>query len=272
MQHRLKLRLKEPVIAIDFLMDLTKLEKKIVHKVLEIGGVWYKKQNTGKLTRLRNFNQELINGDYIEFHYDPKIADLPTIETLECVYDQENYGVWVKPSGALSQGNEFSDHTSMLRYIERKKKKSYLVHRLDREVIGLMLFAYTKEGAGSLSKLFQEDRVQKYYRAEVQGTLGKIGEEGKIEASIDGDKALTLYKVVEQKEGITVVDVTLKTGRLHQIRRHFHFLGHPVIGDPKYGVLNKNYSGIRLWANKLKFVDPFTRKPLEFNLPETSLV
>jgi tRNA pseudouridine32 synthase/23S rRNA pseudouridine746 synthase len=265
--YRLKLRLPEPILAIDFLVDLTKLDKPTVHKVFEIGGVWFKKQNQGKLNRLRNFHHELVNGDYIEFHYDPKIAALPTLTEAQCIFDTDNYGVWIKPSGALSQGNEFSDHTSMLRLIEKKKRFSYLIHRLDREVEGLMLFAYTKEGARALSRLIQEDRIQKIYRAEVLGLLGKVGEESEISASIDGDSALTQYKVERFDQATTWVTIKLKTGRLHQIRRHFDYIGFPVMGDPKYGVGNKNAEGLKLWAHGLIFQDPFTRKKLEFFLP-----
>ncbi|MFZ4714273.1 MAG: RluA family pseudouridine synthase [Bacteriovoracaceae bacterium] len=266
--YRLKLRLEAPTLTIDFLMDLTRLDKQTVHKVLEIGGVWFKKQNIGKMHRLRNFNHELLNGDYIEFHYDPKIAELPTLTEAKCLYDNLNYGVWVKPSGALSQGNEYSDHTSMLRLIEKKKRNAFLIHRLDREVEGLMLFAYTKDGARRLSTLLQEDRVKKIYRAEVYGTLGTPGYEGEINSSIDGDSALTLYKVESQTASTTFVRVTLKTGRLHQIRRHFDYLGFPLMGDPKYGVGNKNADGLKLWAWGLKFNDPFTRKALEFTLDD----
>ncbi|HLT22061.1 MAG TPA: hypothetical protein VKZ84_01395, partial [Bacteriovoracaceae bacterium] len=75
------------------------------------------------------------------------------------------------------------------------------------------------------------------------------------------------YKRLEVSEGHSLVEVEIKTGRLHQIRKHFEMIGHPVLGDPKYGKGNKNKDGLKLQAYALEFRDPFDRQKKSFQAP-----
>ena len=96
----------------------------------------------------------------------------------------------------------------------------------------------------------------------------KFPEGAEINFKVDGKEARTTFKILEQKEHTAIVIAQIHTGRLHQIRRHFEELGYPVLGDPKYGVGNKNNEGIKLMAYQLKFVDPLSKKQINFELSD----
>ena len=172
----------------------------------------------------------------------------------------------------LAQGNEYGDHCSLLRQAEQAfepPRPAYLVHRLDREAVGLMMIAHSQEAAARLSRLLQDGEVSKAYRIQVKGDLAAQSPRGRIDAPLDGRAALTEYVVENYDPALdcSTVTVTIGTGRLHQIRRHFAGLGYPVMGDPKYGTGNKNTEGLRLMAIGLAFDCPYTRQRQDFQLP-----
>ena len=96
------------------------------------------------------------------------------------------------------------------------------------------------------------------------------GKEGTIDLPVDEKPARTSFRVdsYDPLRDTTTLDVTIETGRHHQIRRHFDAIGHPVLGDPRYGAGNKNREGMRLSAVYLAFKDPFTGKEVELRLGE----
>lgn len=258
----------DPLVLIDFLEKHTKLSKSILKKTLNNGAVWVKKLETSKRLKTRRATAPLTLQSHVEFYFDPKLHSMNVPESRE-VMPHKEWGLWYKPPGLLSQGTDFGDHLSILRQVEKAKGKAYLIHRLDREAHGLMVFAYTHHAAGSLSKLWQQGIVQKFYKVEVVGKLSeKYPEGGEINFKLDGKDARTSFKILEQKEFTAILLVQIHTGRLHQIRRHFEELGYPVLGDPKYGVGNKNNDGIRLMAYQLKFVDPLSKKEINFELSD----
>ena len=258
----------DPLILIDFLEKHTKLSKSVLKKVLNNGGVWFRKLASSKRLRTRRASAPLTLESHIEFFYDPRFLALEVPEARE-VFAQKEWGLWYKPSGLLSQGTDFGDHCSILRQVEKAKGKSFLVHRLDREAHGLMLFAYTHHAASAFSQLWQKGVVQKFYKVEVLGDIKKkFPNGGEIHFKIDGKDAHTTFTITEQKEHTAILLVQIHTGRLHQIRRHFEELGYPVLGDPKYGVGNKNNEGIRLMAYQLKFTDPLSKKEINFLLSD----
>ncbi len=261
------LREGDPFVLIDYLEKYSKLSKSTLKKVLNNGGVWVRLYNDSKLARVRRATYELNKDSLVEFYYDPKLTNMKVPEAKELTTFRE-WGLWYKPAGLMSQGNEFGDHCSIMRQVEKAKKKAWLIHRLDREASGLILFGYTPKAARFLSDIFQNRKVRKFYKIEVIGAVkDDIGE---INLKLDGKEARTTYKVTERNEYTTQLLVEIHTGRLHQIRRHFDMIGHPVIGDPKYGVGNKNAEGMRLMAYQLIFVDPFTKKEINFELKEAT--
>jgi len=257
----------DSLVLIDFLATHSNLSKSILKKVLNNGGVWVRLFKNAKLVRNRRATQEINLESTVEFYYDPKLTSMEIPEAKE-VFKSREWGLWYKPQGLLSQGTEFGDHCSILRQIEKAKSKAWLVHRLDREASGLMLFAYTKNAARVFSELWQKHEVRKFYKVEV---VGLITDPGEINLELDGKAARTTYNVLETGTHTSKLLVEIHTGRLHQIRRHLDMIGHPVLGDPQYGIGNKNTAGLKLMAFQLIFRDPFTKKEFNFQLPEKEL-
>jgi len=257
----------DSLVLIDFLAAHSNLSKSVLKKVLNNGGVWVRLFKNARLMRNRRATQEINLDSSVEFYYDPKLTAMEIPEAKE-VFKSREWGLWYKPQGLLSQGTEFGDHCSILRQIEKAKNKAWLVHRLDREASGLMLFAYTKNAARLFSELWQKHEVRKIYKVEV---VGVIAEAGEINLELDGKPARTTYTVLETGAHTSKLLVEIHTGRLHQIRRHLEMIGYPVLGDPQYGVGNKNTAGLRLMAFQLIFRDPFTQKEINFQLPEKEL-
>jgi tRNA pseudouridine32 synthase/23S rRNA pseudouridine746 synthase len=254
--------------ACDFLASKTGISKMKVKDAMNKGAVWIKKK--GRLARLRKATTLLQPGAHIELHYDSNLLSLVPPKP-KLISDQMNYSVWLKPSGLMAQGTMFGDHCSLLRQAElffQMKRPVFLVHRLDREADGIMLIAHTKEAAARLSELFQKKEIVKEYRIEVLGSLGEPGRKGTIDLPLDGKTAVTDYETIhyDARKNTTTASAFIKTGRLHQIRRHFDMIGHPVMGDPKYGKANKNKEGMKLTAVSLKFLCPFSHREVEFRM------
>lgn len=223
------------------------------------GAVWLQK-GKGKILRERDLNFKLKPQDTVSLFFDPRVLSLPAVNKAECLFENDRYGVWMKEAGVVPQGTQTGDHASLLRYVElHRKKEVYLVHRLDRETAGLMIIAYSGEAAGKLSDLFQKNQIHKQYEAIVLGEIPK-GSKRSVDESLDGKVAVTHFEVLEAADGKSRLRIQLETGRLHQIRRHLEFIGHPILGDPKYGRGNKNKDGLRLLAQSLTFVDPWDKK------------
>lgn len=247
--------------ALEVLLVMSKLKEELLHEAAEKGAIWLQK-GKGKTLRIRDLSLEVDPEDTLSFFYDSRVLNLKTLEFAECLFENSHYGVWLKPVGIVTQGTQTGDHSSLMRYVEKvKKRQIYLVHRLDRETEGLVIFCYHQESAKYFSKLFSENRIKKIYQSIV---MGLTPESGEINLPLDGKEALTLYKRLSHNEVHSLVEVEIKTGRLHQIRRHFEMIGHPVLGDPKYGRGNKNKEGLKLLAYQLEFKDPFDRQKKVF--------
>lgn len=245
----------------DLLAIATGLPKARIKDAMNKGAVWLQ-PGKGKQKRLRRATYLPRRGDKITLHYRAEILAIAP-PPAQCLENFGRYSVWYKPAGTLAQGNQYSDHTSLLRQAElhwQPPRTVFLVHRLDREASGLMLIAHDQQAAAKLSQLFVENKIQKIYRAGVRGRPGK--DNGQIDLPLDRKPALTEYTVLDYDAAhdIATLSVTIKTGRLHQIRRHFDMIRHPLIGDPKYGRGNKDAGGMRLIAEQLEFRCPLTGK------------
>lgn len=254
-----------PRVLIDFLAQGTNESKQLLKRALIQGCCQIKRKNFKGLKRIRRAKFELFAGDHVEFHFDPKLIPADTSGCFP-LYEETSFGLWFKPAGVLSQGTKWGDEGSILRHIEKVKPQVHLIHRLDFETSGVMVFAYNEKAAQKLSRLWQGKAVEKIYHAEVLGQIE--GDEGKIELDIEGKYARTHWRVLERLEKITRVEATLATGRRHQIRLHFEAMGHPVIGDPLYGQGNKNRTGLKLQAHRLAYDCPISKKRIDVSVPK----
>jgi tRNA pseudouridine32 synthase / 23S rRNA pseudouridine746 synthase len=256
-----------PLSLLEVLTQMAKLEREVLAAAAEKGAVWLQRKGKGKILRSRNLREILSPEDVVYFYYDRRILELPSLKHADCIYEDRHYGVWVKPAGVLPQGTQAGDHTSLLRYVEAlKKKQLYLIHRLDRETEGLMLIGYSSEAAAKLTRLFTTHQIKKTYQALVLGEM-QPGARDTIRQPLDGKEAITHFQCLAVKPGSSLLEVELETGRLHQIRRHMHQIGHPLIGDPRYGSGNKNREGLQLKGVRLEFQDPWSGSLRCFELP-----
>lgn len=149
--------------------------------------------------------------------------------------------------------------------------KVFVVHRIDRESSGLVLFAKDAEAHRLLCGQFAQRQVRKLYRALALGEVAADGEvreplkefgSGRIGVSPSGKAAHTVYRVVKRLRGATLLEVEPHTGRRHQIRAHLFHLGHPLLGDPLYGKERPVGGAPRLMlhAFKLEFSHPDGRR------------
>lgn len=239
--------------ATDFLAAATGLSKTRIKEVMNKGAVWL--QRSGHTRRLRRAKASLLKGDKVSVYYsEPIINTEPAIPEL--IEDKEIYSVWFKPVGLLSSGSRYGDHCAINRWVETNQKPErpvFLVHRLDSNASGLMVLAHSKKIAAMLSKQFHDRKVIKRYQVEVSGDYSgdKI-----ITTPLDEKEAISRIEILSQCKERSLLEVSIETGRKHQIRRHLAAQGHPVIGDRLYGGIPSNR--IHLNAYYLEFACPIT--------------
>jgi tRNA pseudouridine32 synthase/23S rRNA pseudouridine746 synthase len=264
----------DPKTAVEFLAAHSDVSKVRIKDAMNKGAVWLKKAR-GKQYRIRRATTALKAGDQLALYYDEKLLAIKP-PTAECISAQKRYSVWFKPAGLMTQGTGYGDHCSLLRAVAlffKSKRRVFLIHRLDREASGIVLVAHDQGAAAKLSRLFQNRAIVKHYRAEVRGNLAQHKSAGSIQVPLDGKEAITEYRVVkyDPPSNTTQVDVVIRTGRKHQIRRHFEMIGFPVMGDPRYGKDNKNTAGLKLTATALEVECPFSGKPIIFHSPKSDV-
>jgi tRNA pseudouridine32 synthase / 23S rRNA pseudouridine746 synthase len=257
--------------ASGFLARETGLPRGRVKEAMAKGAAWLKRPGQSE-RRLRRATAALRAGDEIALYYDPDLLALAPLFPI-LLADHARFSAWYKPAGLLAQGTRYGDHCSLVRQAELAlggKRPVLPVHRLDREVAGVILLAHDREAAGRLSALLHDERTIKTYLAETLGDPLQSAPNGQIERVLDGKDARTAFDVLTlgPDSRTALVRIRLFSGRTHQIRRHFEMIGHPVLGDPRYGKGNKESGGIRLAALALELTCPFSGKRLHFRIPE----
>ncbi len=256
--------------ALDLLAEGTGLSKQRIKDAMNKGAVWWTLK--GKTLRLRRATKVLYKGSKIQFFYDEQVlARKP--ESANLIYDGGNYSIWFKPAGMLSQGSQWGDHCSILRWVEvngqpndgQRQRECFLVHRLDADAMGLIILAHDSQSAAKLSALFQARDMRKFYQAWVVDDCDLPAEGKTLNNELDGKSAITHIKKLRVENNKTLLDVHIETGRKHQIRRHLANIGHPIVGDKLYGT--KSSSGLQLLAYRLEFVCPNTKQPVIVELP-----
>lgn len=252
------------VTVLDCLAEQTPLSKQQIKQCLAKGAVWLQKGKHQQ--RLRRVKKVLHKGEQIHLYFDPLILTQPVPEA-SLIADLKRYSVWHKPSGMLAQGTMWGDHCSLLRFTEQfftPARQSFLVHRLDREARGLMLIAHDKQAAAALSELFQKRQIDKHYQVSVTGQLAN--KTLTIDQPLDGKSASTTLTLLDYMvdKNQSLLQVSIDSGRKHQIRRHCAAVGHPVVGDSRYGKVDP--AGLQLQAIYLAFDCPLTRQRQTFSL------
>jgi len=256
--------------ALDLLAEGTGLSKQRIKDAMNKGAVWWTLK--GKTLRLRRATKVLYKGSKIQFFYDEQVLTRKP-ESANLIYDGGNYSIWFKPAGMLSQGSQWGDHCSILRWVEvngqpnegQRQRECFLVHRLDADAMGLIILAHDSQSAAKLSALFQARDMCKLYLAWVVGDCDIPATGLTLNYELDGKSAITNIKKIRVDNNKTLLDVHIETGRKHQIRRHLANFGHPIVGDKLYGT--KSTSGLQLLAYRLEFICPNTKQPVIVELP-----
>ena len=204
---------------------------------------------------------------------------------MDVLYTDNHLLVVVKPAGVLSQADRTGDDDLLTlgkRYIKQEFSKPGkvflgLVHRLDRPVSGVMVFVRTSKAADRLSRAFRERAVEKRYVAIVEGRLTGSGEREDWLVKEDGRvrtveathpkarRAALRWKSLGVEDGRSLVEVDLLTGRPHQVRIQLAALGHPILGDLRYGARNEfDGRNLALHAYSLGFEHPVRKEPMRF--------
>ena len=239
----------------------------------------------GKLAKpsLKVFNGDIIN----ILERDDQIIDLEKEDlNLEVIYEDDDVIVVNKANGVVvhpAVGNNHGTLVNGLMYHSNSLSSNNgefrpgIVHRLDKETSGLLLFTKSYELKELLSKNWNTLVKERGYIAIVEGKMPK--KEDKIISWLketdthlmydshkegDGIKAITNYKVIKESSKYSLLDVTIETGRKNQIRVAMNDLGHPIVGDDKYGKPSDPIKRLGLHASTLKFKHPITKEILYF--------
>lgn len=205
---------------------------------------------------------------------------------LSIVYEDDDIVVVNKGYGLLSMGNdkvkEGTAYSILKEYIKwvDPRQKIFIVHRLDRDTSGLMMFAKHVQAKEAMQHNWNNMVLNRTYVAVVEGNVESdegtiqtyLAENSKYEVYVtenpdEGQLAITRYKVLQRKNGYTLMELELDTGRKNQIRVHMKHLGHPITGDRRYGAKSSPIHRLALHARTLRFVHPITRREMNFSTP-----
>ena len=267
-------------ILIDFLCRVMPDRKRSsIKQLLKFGSVMV----NGNVTS--QFNVPLNQGDTVKVNL-TRAFPVFYNRRVKIVYEDDDIIVIEKGYGLLSMGNEkIKDGTaySILKdYLKEKdpRNKIFIIHRLDRDTSGLMMFAKTIEAKEAMQHNWNNMVLERTYLAVVEGKVEEesgtvksyLAENSQMEVySTDdpenGQLAVTRWKKLASGNGYTLMEVSLDTGRKNQIRVHMKDIEHPIAGDRKYGAKSSPIHRLALHAQTLRFVHPVTRRDMRFETP-----
>ena len=255
----------------------TRIKQMLAHNQVAVNG-----------TPQRQFDLELQPGDSVKVNFVREFKVF-SHRRMKIVYEDDDIIIINKGYGLLSMGNdkvkEGTAYSILKDYVKwsNPANKIFIVHRLDRDTSGLMMFAKTPEAKEAMQHNWNNMVLNRKYLAvvegapeEAQGTIRSyLVENSKFEVySTDnpeeGQLAVTRYKTLSAGKRFALLEVELDTGRKNQIRVHMKDLGHPISGDRKYGASPSPIHRLCLHAQTLRFIHPLTRREMNFTTPVPS--
>ena len=232
------------------------------------------------------YNHLLQPGQQVELSTSP-VPRARRMRGINLVYEDRDLVVVNKNAGLLSMATDREKretvYSMLSSYVkeDHRDNKIFIVHRLDRETSGLMMFAKSKAMQGLLQESWKQTVMERSYLAVIEGRLDPP--EGTVSSYLfeskalivyssqnpeKGEKAVTHYRTLKSNGQYSLLKMNLETGKKNQIRVHLKDLGHPVIGDKKYGSASNPIGRLGLHAWVLAFTHPRTNEKLRF---ETSV-
>ncbi|GGG04661.1 RluA family pseudouridine synthase [Paenibacillus abyssi] len=228
------------------------------------------------------YNHTLLPGQTVSIRMD-KTSEAPPLIGLKILFEDEDIIVVQKEAGLLSVASAQEDELTAYRQLTAHVRlahpgnRIFVVHRLDRDTSGVMMFAKSENVQQALQNSWQDTVRERTYIALVEGQVKKP--EGTVSSWLkesktlkmyssphpnDGQHAVTHYKVSQSNRNFSLLEVHLETGRKNQIRVHMEDIGHPIVGDKKYGSKSTAIGRLGLHARILAFVHPRTGELLRF--------
>lgn len=271
-----KYEVKEKMILIDFLEKVLKKSHKDAKKLLTNKQILVNNKINSKYNTQLNVGDTIIINSFNTNNMDSKV---------EILYEDKDIIVVNKPAGLLTIATENEKEKTLYHLVSDYTKKSnknnkvFIIHRLDKETSGIVIFAKNEK----IKKLYQNnwDDLVLYrgYTAVLEGTLpkyrGKIIQylkENKDSFKIyvtdknNGKKAVTLYKVLKENDKYTLVDIEIQTGRKNQIRVALNDIKHPIVGDRKYYQGKQSIKRLYLHSYYIEFNHPVTKQLIKIEL------
>lgn len=196
------------------------------------------------------------------------------------VFEDDYLAVINKPAGYPVSGNQYKTIQNTLSFnLQKSTLEDALnwplpVHRLDAQTSGLLIIAKTRLARIKLGQFLEQKKIQKTYHALVTGSVRL---EGEICIELEAKEAITQIKVLKailslQNKHLTLLELSPKTGRTHQLRKHCKAIGHPIVGDKIYGEKGRTlkHKGLFLCAVSLAFIHPVTKEALTISIPTPS--
>jgi 23S rRNA pseudouridine1911/1915/1917 synthase len=228
------------------------------------------------------FDHPVLSGQKVEISSN-RISPEQKFREYNIVYEDQHIIVIDKMAGLLSMATEnekrATAYSLLSRHVKKQDKgnKIFIVHRLDRETSGLMLFAKSEAVKDKLQESWNDTIIERTYIAVVEGAVEK--QEGTITSYLSEDKvfkmhsspnpksgkeAITHFSVLKKNNAYSLLKVNLETGRKNQIRIHMQEMGHNIVGDKKYGATTSPIKRLGLHAQQLSFIHPVTGEKMNF--------
>ncbi|MDD2345162.1 MAG: RluA family pseudouridine synthase [Bacteroidales bacterium] len=277
--NRKSFQVSEPIELMDFLKlsfpdkSRTAVKSYLIHRQVYVNNQIITQYNH----RLKPLDVVLIS--------ETKIPTSKEFVGLTILYEDDYVIVIDKASGLLSiataSEKDNTAYSQLRNYVKNvnERNKLFILHRLDKDTSGVMMFAKSAEIQEEMQKNWQRYVTKRTYLAVLEGAVEKDSgsisswifedQAHKMESNEEqkGRQAVTHFKVVKRKENFTLVEFELDTGRKNQIRVHAQSMGHPIVGDRKYGGNPSPFGRLGLHANILEFIHPVFQTSMQFKSP-----